>query len=74
MVPSLRGAQYEVQFDGEDAITLDSYKANATTCEISIPWTRNGLENIPHNVTVTIKGDTAGAVGSSGQLEFNGIV
>jgi hypothetical protein len=74
MVPSTRGASYEVKFDDEAPVTLDNYKADATTCEISIPWIRNGLENIPHNVTVTIKGDAAGAAGNSGQLEYNGLV
>jgi hypothetical protein len=74
MIPSSQGASYEVKFDDEAPVTLDNYKADATTCEISMPWTRNGLENIPHNVTVTIKGDVAGAAGNSGQLEYNGLV
>jgi hypothetical protein len=73
MVPGVTGGAYDVKIDDEDPISLDNYKAGATSCEVSAPWSRTGLTNQPHDIVVTIKGSQAGSVGGS-QIEFNGLM
>jgi len=73
MVPGAMGGAYNVKIDNEDPVPLNNYKADTTSCQVSTPWSRTGLTNEPHDITVTVKGSPAGSLGGS-QVEFNGLV
>lgn len=75
-VPSSLGGKYLVKIDDEPEEELDNFQPGAKQCQVTVGWTRSNLENKPHNVTVTIKGSSAGVSSSSGvgQLEFSGLM
>lgn len=74
MVPGAMGGDYDVKLDDEDLISLSNYKPGANDCQIAVPWSRSNLPNKPHEITVIVKGNPAGAAAGGANVEFNGLM
>ncbi|KAG8829360.1 hypothetical protein FRC20_008672, partial [Serendipita sp. 405] len=77
IVKSRLGGTYDIKLDDKDSIEYDSYNADANSCQVSTQWSVANLDNKPHTIVVTIKGESAVVQGSAAgatQLEFSGLI
>lgn len=74
MVPGMKGGDFDVKIDDEEPETVSNYKPGVSDCQVSTAWNRTGLPNKPHEVTIIVKGSTAGAAAGGSNVEFNGLI
>jgi hypothetical protein len=77
-VPSPSGGAFTAQIDGEPAESLSSLKSGGSTsgnqCITSKPFTKSGLANGAHELTVINGGAGRVAGSSAGTLEVSSIM
>ncbi len=67
------GGDYDIKLDNEDPVTRSTYKPDVTDCQVVTGWSRSNLPNKPHDITVIVKGSSAGSAAGGAQIEFNGL-